>query len=102
MVHCADGILMKVFSNSIQIRNSQLSSKYSLMKNAFATALGNCSFLVLRFNKYVANVRQKMRQTTNIGWKILQSHICFISACFLSVMKSVTFDKSMTFYKINF
>ncbi|KRY43516.1 hypothetical protein T01_16254 [Trichinella spiralis] len=63
MVRCADGILMK---------------------NAFATALGNCSFLVLRFNKYVANVRRKMRQTTNIGWKILQSHVCFISACFLS------------------
>ncbi|KRZ73521.1 hypothetical protein T10_1057 [Trichinella papuae] len=40
------------------------------MKNAFATALGNCSVLVLRFNKCVANGRQKMRQTTSIGWKI--------------------------------
>ncbi|KRY87119.1 hypothetical protein T4D_13067 [Trichinella pseudospiralis] len=40
------------------------------MKNAFATALGNCSFLVLCFNRYVANGRQKMRQTTSVGWKI--------------------------------
>ncbi|KRX84423.1 hypothetical protein T06_3848 [Trichinella sp. T6] len=73
-----------IFSDDSEHTHRQLSSKYSLMKNAFATALGNCSFLVLRFNKYVANVRQKMRQTTNIGWKILQSHVCFISACFLS------------------